>query len=413
MNTQEIRQQFPMLAHNSQLVYLDSAASALTPQCVIDAQSQYYQEYGVNIARGLYDASTHATSKYESARQEVAQFIGARASQIVFTSGTTMSINMIAHGLTDSICANSRIATTIAEHHSNLIPWQQLSARTGAKLDIVGITNNKELELSTLTNQEFAQIITPQTAVLALGYASNVLGNVNPIAQIIKRARAINPNILVVVDAAQAIAHIEIDVAQLDCDFLAFSGHKVYGPTGIGILYGKTKALAQLTPLITGGEMVDRVSENNVTFKGLPHRLEAGTPNIAGAVGLASALEFLRKIGFDKVSKHAKELLDYTKDKLRKNFGDNTIIYTGNSENIGLLSFSFFDIHPHDVADILNTHHIAVRAGTHCAQPLHSTLGVGATTRISFGIYTTTADIDQLITGLGAVRDIFAQNPKI
>lgn len=411
-----IKYQFPIFDNQPNLVYLDSAASTMTPQCVVDTITAYYTQCSANVARGIYDLSTQATTSYKSARADIAQFIGADTDEIVFTSGTTMSLNMIANGLTHTLTSGNTIVITQSEHHSNFVPWQQIFLRSNINntdLRVLPILPNGSLDLDNL-----AQIIDNTTSILALPYISNVLGIVNPIKAIIARAKSLNPNIITVVDAAQAIAHIPIDVKDLDCDFLSFSGHKMYGPTGIGVLYGKKEKLSQLTPLLYGGEMVEQVATNKSTFKDIPHRLEAGTPNIAGAIGLAAAMRFIESIGYDKIATHEQQLLIYALTQLRKNFGNHVIFYGFDNSNkpnvvsiaqnhIGLISFTLVGIHPHDVAEILNTDHIAIRAGMHCAQPLHAKLNIGATARISFGIYSTTEDIDKLIISLQTAQKVF------
>ncbi|MFA5986315.1 MAG: SufS family cysteine desulfurase [Parcubacteria group bacterium] len=408
MNTIAKKEDFPIFTQNPQLVYLDSAATALTPQIVIDKLCEYYTTYNANIARGLYAISTRATIEFEASRQVVAQFINARENEIVFTSGTTMSLNMIAYGLADTITAQNNIVTTAMEHHANFIPWQQLCERTGAQFRVATITEDGEIDQNHLLD-----LIDADTSVVALTHVSNVLGTINPIKEIIAKIRTKKPDTLIVIDAAQSIAHLPIDVADIDCDFLAFSMHKVFGPTGVGILYGKKSSLEKLRPVFTGGDMIESVSTCTTTFRELPHRLEAGTPHIAGVIATKTALDYLSRIGYQAIRAHEEDLLAYCISQLKEHFGE-TITIIGPKEiekRSGLISFTFGNFHPHDIATILDdSASVAIRAGQHCTMPLHiETLHINATARASFSIYNTREDIDALITGLKNVSDTLSK----
>ncbi len=408
LNTATIKKDFSVFAHHKELVYLDTAASALTPTPVIAALRAYYEEFPANIARGIYALSERATQEYEHARADVARFIGAQPHDVVFTSGTTHALNMVGYGLEHTLPRKANIVVTAMDHHANFVPWQQLAARTGADFRVIAVTADGTLDLDDLRTK-----VDHKTAVFAFPFVSNVLGTINPVRDITALVKRINPRAHTVIDAAQAVAHLPLDVTTLGCDFLAFSGHKLYGPTGIGVLWGRTDALATLTPLLTGGEMVSAVSCARTTFKDLPHRLEAGTPPIAQAIGLGASVRYLTTIGIDTITVHDHTMITYAQTQLQRTCGDVLTLYGPPTahKHSGLISFSLADIHPHDIAHILDTEHsIAIRAGAHCAQPLHDILGIGATARVSFGIYTTRADIDRLINALQTVTDIFYTN---
>ncbi len=403
MDTTNLKKDFALLRNNPDLIYLDSAASSLTPDTVVEAMNAYYHTYRANIARGVYALSEKATQEYERVRENVADFIGATDStEIIFTSGTTMSINMIAFGLTQTIENTDHIALSAMEHHANFIPWQRIVAKD--RFDIISLDADGRID-----EDDFTKTISSKTKILALPVVSNVLGTINPIKKLIQKARAINPDIIVVVDAAQAVPHLAIDVVDLDCDFLVFSAHKMCGPTGVGVLWGKKERLEQLTPLFTGGEMIAEVTRTHTTFTTLPHRLEAGTPNIAGVIGLGTAIDYLQSIGMDAIREHDQSLLTTALDALTESFGDDLTIFGPKDPHSrsSTLSFTYKNYHPHDIAAILDRNrNIALRAGNHCAMPLHiDVLGVSATARASFYFYNDTTDIDALISGL---RDVDA-----
>lgn len=416
MKTLDIKKGFAIFANQPELIYLDSTATSLTPRCVVDKIVEYYEQYNANIARGVYAMSEQATAAYEQSRKTTADFVHASEEEIIFTSGTTMSLNMIAQGLEHILRDDANIVTTEMEHHANFVPWQRMSRKLqienrkedDAIFRVVKITSEGKIDLNELSKK-----IDKNTAIFALTQISNVLGTINPIKELIARARMINPDIIVVVDAAQSAPHITIDVSDLDCDFLAFSAHKMYGPTGVGVLYGKKKQLEKLEPLLTGGEMITTVSQDRTTYKDLPHRLEAGTPNIADVIAFTEALHYIDHIGLDHIHAHEKELLTYALEQLYKHFSETITIYGPQSaaDRSSIISFTLEGIHPHDIAAILDSEfHTAIRAGQHCAMPLHlDTLGIPATTRASFSIYNDKNDVDTLITGLNHVQKVFTK----
>lgn len=405
MNTREIKKNFAIFDAHPNLIYLDSAATSLTPRTVIDHDSSYYKNYDANIARGTYDTSAQATQLYEKSRQMMSDFLSAKVDEIIFTSGTTASINMIAHGLSHIFQPGDVVITTKAEHHANFVPWQMLAKERSATFTTVDITNDGHIDHKDLFNA-----IDHRTKIIALTHVSNVLGTVNPIKELIAQIRKINNDILIIVDAAQSAAHMPINVKELDCDFLAFSVHKIFGPTGVGVLYGKKEKLEKLTPLFTGGEMITEVSSTCTSFADLPHRLEAGTPNIAGVIATAQAIKFIDMVGFDIIHTREKDLTQYCIDKMKTSFTEDLTIYGPKDikKRSSIVSFTFKNYHPHDIASILDEKKsIAIRAGQHCAMPLHTEhLGVNATARISLSIYNTKEDIDQLIDGLKLVDKI-------
>ena len=405
MNTDQIKRDYDIFTRDESLIYLDSCATSLTPRTVTAKILEYYNSYNANVGRGVYKISARATQEFENSREFTANFINAKTQEIVFTSGTTASLNMVAHGLSHTISNNDNIITTAAEHHANFIPWQQLAQKNHAEFRITPITDDGLLDVEKLLDS-----IDANTKILALTHVSNVLGTINPIAEIIRKVRAKNPNVIIVIDAAQSVAHIDVDVADIDCDFLAFSTHKLFGPTGVGVLYGKTNQLEKLEPLFTGGEMIQEVTYQNTTFRELPHRLEAGTPNIAGVIALQESINYINSFNTQELREHEVELLQYCTDELKSSFGDDITIYgpRDSSSRSGAISFTFKNHHPHDIATILDEKmNIAIRAGQHCAMPLHlETLKVSATARASFSIYNSKKDINKLIIGLKEVNEI-------
>ncbi|MFA7300765.1 MAG: cysteine desulfurase [Candidatus Shapirobacteria bacterium] len=387
---------FPIFKKNPDLHYLDSGATALKPQMVIDKMVDYYENYSANIHRGLYPISERATDEYEKTREKVAKFIGIEnVNEIIFTSGTTASINLIAQGWGEfNLNEGDEIMVPVVEHHSNFVPWQELAKRKKIKFIVDGE-------------------ITKNTKLLAINHVSNVLGSVNDIKSIIKKARAINPDICVVVDGAQAVAHMSVDVFDLDCDFYVFSGHKLYGPTGVGVLYSKSERLAQMNPINFGGGMIKEVMEKSSTWADSPEKFEAGTPPIAEVVGLGAAIDFVLSVGFEKIVKHENQLTDYLLCELKKIEWINVLEREG--DRIGVVSMYSNDKRvgtSHDMADILGRkYNVCVRAGHHCAMPLHIKFGIETgTTRASLGIYNDKNDIDQLIKGLNDVWTTFIKN---
>lgn len=402
MTLLDVKSDFPILnqqINDHPLVYLDSAATAQKPQVVIDAVNHYYLHDNANVHRGVHTLGQRATDAYEGARETVKQFIHAKDSkEIIFTRGTTSSINIVARSYGDAfITAGDEIVLTEMEHHSNLIPWQQVAKRTGATLKFIPLETD-----GTITMTSVKETITDKTKLVAITHVSNVLGTVNPIKDITAHAHDVGA--VVVVDGAQAVPHMAVDVVDLDCDFYAFSGHKMGAPTGIGVLYGKAALLNQMEPVEFGGEMIDFVSLTDATFKELPWKFEGGTPIIAGAVGLAKAIDYLQSIGFDKIAAHEKALTDYAMSKLKQL--DGVDIY-GPEERCGLITFNLTDVHPHDTATVLDSFGVAVRAGHHCCQPLMKWLNVTATARASFYVYNTFEDVDLFIDGLKQAKGFF------
>ncbi len=401
---QKIKADFPIFKHNPELIYLDSAATTLKPQSVIDKMCEYYTQYSANIKRGIYGISDRATEEYEGARAIVANFIGAKPQDTIFTRGTTESVNLVAYALGRQILeAKDEVVVSIAEHHSNFVPWQQLAFEVGADFKIIDIDSGGRLALGINNAINLDGIITKKTKILALSLVSNVLGTINPIRQIAEAAKKINPNIVIIVDCAQAIGHIALNVEDLGVDFVASSGHKMYGPTGVGVLWGRSELLDNMYPFQYGGEMISTVAIEKTTFADPPEKFEAGTPAIAEVIALGAAVTYLKKIGMSDISLHEHKLFEYALKSLKDRFGDNIHIYGPQSmdNRAGILTFNLYDFHAHDVASILDeTQHIASRAGHHCTMPLHTRLGISASSRISFSLYNTTCDVDNLVAGL-------------
>ncbi len=403
MNEADIRQAFPIFTNHPNLVYLDSAATALKPETVMFAEQKYYTHFSSNIARGIYPMAEEATVAFEKVRTTVASFIGARSEEIIFTAGTTASLNLVADLFASHITQNDMLVVTALEHHSNFLPWKELARRTGASFRIIPVTPEGELDEATLPT-----LITRETKIVALGAVSNVLGIINPIKTIIQKIRRINPNVIVVVDAAQAIGHMPVDVTDWDADFVAFSGHKLFGPTGTGVLFGKHTILQTLRPVSFGGGMVLDACAPETLYKESPACFEAGTPNIAGIIGLGSAIEYINTLGLDAVHAHENALALYTIRRLKEEFGESLHIVgeTAPEKKSGIVSFILEGIHPHDTAQLLGEQGICVRAGLQCAAPLHESLNLSASTRISLSVYTTESDIEKLIIGLKTVQTI-------
>lgn len=402
MNVAQLKKNFPIFTHHKSLVYLDSTATALKPASVIDKITQYYTHYSANVARGLYTISEKATQEYEKTRTVVANFIKAGSpDEIIFTRSTTEAINLLASSLgTELIEEGDEIAVSIMEHHSNFVPWQQLAKHKKAQFTVIDITDEGYLKLPVN--------ISKKTKILALTYVSNVLGTINPIVEIVKSVREINSEITVIVDAAQAAPHMSLNVQSLGCDFLAFSSHKMLGPTGVGVLWGKKDTLNNMKPYNYGGEMIDVVGVDDSTFQQSPHRFEAGTPHIDGVIGLSAAIEYLESVGMNAVRDHEISLTKYALGQLKKAFGGEiTIIGPEDVEKKGgVLAFTLKGCHPHDIAQILNDEHICIRAGHHCAMPLHTRLGIGSSSRASFYIYNDEEDVEKMVDGLKNVKKI-------
>lgn len=394
---------FPILT-NSNIAYLDSGATTQKPREVLNAITQYYETSNANPHRGAYKLSIKATEVYDKAREKVAKFINSESSkQIVFTRNATESLNLIAYsyGL-NNLKKDDKIVISIMEHHSNLVPWQYVSKKTGAKLEYMYTNENGEL-----TEKEIAEKIKNGVKIVGITHVSNVLGTINPVKEIIKKAHEVGA--IVVLDASQSVPHMKVDVRDLDADFVVFSGHKMLSPLGIGILYGKKELLENMDPFLYGGDMIEYVYEQETTFAEIPTKFEAGTQNVEGAVGLATAIDYLEKVGMDNVEKIEKELMKYALSELSKL---NFVTVYGPKEiekHASVISFNVNGIHPHDVASILDSKNVCVRSGNHCAQPLLRYMGIDSTCRASFYIYNTKEDIDRLIEALYKTKDMFSK----
>lgn len=405
---QTIRNDFPLLVSNSNLVYLDSTASSLKPQSVIDALTSYYAEYSANIHRGIYEISETATQKYEESRQELARFIHAETSdEVIFTRNATEGMNIIAERfLLPRVSESDEVVVTIAEHHANFIPWQQVAQKKGATFKAIPVHASGHYAFlshdgSTVEKEELRKYITSHTKFFAFSAVSNVLGTMSPVTAIIAAVKEINPHCIVVVDAAQAAPHMEIDVQKWGADFIAFSGHKMLGPTGIGVLWGKYDHLDAMEPYQYGGEMIERVTVEKTTFRAPPGKFEAGTPAIAEAIALGEAARYLKTVNLSAIHEHEKALAHKAIKAINTTFGDRIkIVGTVAPERTGIVSFVHETLHAHDIAQILADRAIAVRAGHHCTMPLHNALQVAATVRASFYLYNTEQDIEALVKGL-------------
>jgi cysteine desulfurase/selenocysteine lyase len=398
-----IREDFPLLKqkiHGKPLVYLDNAATTQKPQAVLDALERFYTMDNSNVHRGVHLLSERATQAYEAARVKAQRFIGAAHSrEVIFVRGTTEGINLVAQTYgRRHVQAGDEIVISAMEHHSNIVPWQMLCEEKQARLRIIPINDQGEILLD-----EYASLLGPRTRLVAVVHVSNALGTINPLQQIIDLAH--RRNVPVLVDGAQAVPHIPVDVQALDCDFYAFSGHKVYGPTGIGVLYGKASLLEAMPPYQGGGDMISSVTFEKTTYNVLPYKFEAGTPNVAGAVGLGVALDYLSGIGIDGVAAHEHELLTYATAALAQIPGVR-LIGTARTR-AGVLSFALDGVHPHDIGTILDQEGIAIRTGHHCAQPVMQRFGVPATARASLACYNTREDIDALVKGMDKVKEFF------
>jgi cysteine desulfurase/selenocysteine lyase len=398
-----LRDDFPILHQlvhgNRPLVFLDSAASTQRPRQVIDALRRLYEQDYANVHRGVYELSERCTQQYEEARGKVREFIGARSvSEIIFTSGTTASINLVARSWGDAnVHAGDEIIVSMLEHHSNLLPWQQLAIRSGATLKYISLTEDGRLDLDVLD-----KALTDRTKIVAISFVSNVLGTINPVCEIIKRAQAAGA--VVLVDAAQSVPHCATDVVKMEADFLAFSGHKMLGPTGVGVLYGRESLLEAMPPFMAGGSMVDRVYLTDFTPRELPAKFEAGTPPIASAIGLGAAIDYLNCVGLDAIARHEHELTTLAYNRLGEIDGVK-ILGPNLNNRAGLISFTVDQVHPHDIAGALDKVGIAVRASHHCAQPLHDLLGIVASIRASFYLYNSPEEVDFFTTSLIKARE--------
>ena len=398
----KIRADFPALAqeaHGHPLVYLDNAATSQKPSAVIDAVRRYYQEDNANVHRGVHLLSQRATDVYEAARETIRAFINAASiREIIYTRNATESINLVARSWGDAnVRAGDEVLITAMEHHSNIVPWQMLCERTGAVLRVAPINDRGELLMD-----GFETLLTSRTRIVAAVHVSNALGTVNPVAEIVRLAR--RAGAIVLIDGSQAVHHMPVDVTAIGADFYVFTGHKMYGPTGIGVLHGREALLREMPPFLGGGDMISSVTFEGSTWNELPYKFEAGTPNIAGAVGLGAAIDYIRGVGFDAFGPHEAALLEYGTAQLQAVPGVR-LIGTAR-EKAGVLSFVMDDIHPHDIGTIVDREGVAIRTGHHCAQPVMDRLGIPATARASLAMYNTKHDIDALVAALGRVREL-------
>ncbi len=395
LDIQKIRSEFPILSqqiNGKPLVYFDNGATSQKPQVVIDAIAHYYQEINANIHRGVHTLSQRATDAYEVSRSKIQKHINAKfAHEVIFTSGTTHAINAVASGFASLLTADDEVLVSALEHHSNIVPWQMLCERTGATLKVIPMNENGELVLSELDN-----LLSSKTKIVTVNHISNALGTINPIKYLIERAHQVGAAILI--DGAQAVPHLKPDVQELDCDFYVFSGHKICGPTGVGILYGKEDWLRKLPPYQGGGEMIATVSFEKTTYADLPHKFEAGTPNIEGGIVLGTAIDYLNEIGFDNIAAYEHELLTYATSKLEAI--DGLKIYGTAKEKTSVISFNIEGIHPYDIGTIIDKLGIAVRTGHHCAQPIMDFYQIPGTIRASFAFYNTKEEIDIFVAAL-------------
>ncbi len=402
LKVEQIRKDFPILqrkVHGKPLVYLDNAATSQKPRQVIDAIDFYYENYNANIHRSIHVLGEEATAKFEEAHEKIAKFINADSYQnIILTKNTTESLNLAAYSLTAALEKGDEIAISQMEHHSNFVTWQQLAKLRGLKLKFIKIDNEGNLE-----QESIKENITKKTRIVSLTHVSNVLGTINPIREISKIAH--EAGALMVVDGAQSAPHMPVDVKNLDADLYAFSGHKMLGPTGIGVLYGKKDILQNMQPFLYGGEMIREVKFEGTTFNDLPWKFEAGTPNIAQAIGLSAAIDYLSGIGMEKIRQRDRELADYAIKKLREIKG---IEIYGPKERGAVVAFNLMGVHAHDVSQILDSEGVAIRAGHHCCMPLHSVLGIGSSARASFYIYNTEQEVDVFIRAIHKVKKIFS-----
>ncbi len=394
----EIKKDFPIF-FDSDLVYLDNAATTQKPQSVLDEVDSLYREANANVHRALYSLGSEATERFENSRKKVAKYIGANSEkEIVFTSGTTESINLLARSIGNTLKPGDEILISEMEHHSNIVPWQMTAQRTGATLKYLSIKETGELDIS---NPE--KYFTSNTKIISLTHMSNVLGTINPIKKLSAKAHQVGA--IMIVDGAQGASHLPMDVQDLGCDFYAFSGHKMLGPTGIGVLWGKTEHLEEMDPFMGGGEMINTVTMESSTWNDIPYKFEAGTPNFAQAVGLGAAIDYLQNIGMDNIAAHEQMLIEYALGKL--NQIDGLRIHGSAKDRGGVISFNIDGIHPHDLAQFLNEDNIAIRVGHHCAQPLLKTLGETATARMSFYIYNDESDVDKFCESLVTIKNYF------
>lgn len=403
LDAETLRADFPVLreqVNGKPLVYLDNAASTQKPRVVIERLKRYYETENANVHRGVHDLSRRATDAFEGARETVRGFINASdAKEIIFVRGATEAINLVAWSFGQKyVKKDDEIVISTMEHHSNIVPWQMLCERTGAHLKVIPMNRDGELDMDAYTG-----MLGSRTRLVAVGHVSNALGTVNPVAEIIDRAH--RKNIPVLIDGAQSVPHMPVDVREMGCDFFVFSGHKMYGPTGIGVLYGRAELLEAMPPYQGGGDMIRSVTFEKTTFNSLPYKFEAGTPDISGAVGLAAAMDYLTGIGMERIAAHEASLLEYATPRLLDLEGFS--IYGNAKDKAAVISFLFGDVHPHDIGTILDQSGVAIRTGHHCAQPVMDFYSIPATARASFGLYNTRRDVDRLVDGLNEIKEVF------
>ncbi len=405
IHPETIRADFPVFTHHPSLIYLDSAATSLKPRVVIEKEREYLEEYPANISRGLYKLSERATREYEETRDTVAKWIGAKREEIVFTKGTTEAINLLSYTLGNTLTKEDSIVVTNMDHHANFLPWQALALRTGAQFKVMPVSESGDISQETLKS-----FVDKDTKIFAFPLISNVLGSFTPVNAIANTVRALAPEARIILDAAQVASHMTLDIDMLGVDFLAFSAHKCFGPTGVGILWGKYALLDSLPPFQYGGDMVENAHIEGSTFKKSPYRFEAGTPNISGIIAFRAAIEYMQSIGIEAIQEHEHALARYAVETLRQHFPDIRILGLHDQEmQRSLISFSLPGIHPHDLAEALARENICIRAGAHCAHPLHSALNIPASARMSFSIYNSKEDVNRAIEVMEETFLIFSK----
>lgn len=401
-----VKKDFPILkrvVNDKLLVYLDSGATSQKPKQVLDAERIYYEQHNANVHRGAHTLGDEATHLLDVSREKVARFIGARKEEIIFVRNTTEAINLVSYawGL-DNLHKGDVVVTTMMEHHSDMVPWQEVARRMGARVEVVGITEEGLVDMD-----DYRQKLKLRPKMVAFVHVSNALGTINSIAEMTKLAH--KAGAVVLIDGAQAVPHMKVDMKEIGCDFYAFSGHKMLGPMGIGCLWGRKEILEKMSPFLTGGGMINEVAVDQSTWTSVPEKFEAGTPNVAGAVGLSGAVAYLEKLGMDSVRAHDKEMVDYGLKVLSEVAGVRILGPRDAKQRSGSVSFEYMGVHAHDVATILDSEGVAVRSGHHCTMPLHKSMGLAASVRASFNVYTTKEDIDALVTALGKVRSVFGK----
>ena len=400
LDVESIRKDFPILqrkVHNKPLVYFDNAATSQKPKQVLDALDFYYKNYNANVHRSIHVLGEEATAAYEKAREKIADFINAQYQEVIFTKNSTEGLNLLAYSLTADLKEGDEIVISQLEHHSNFVPWQQMAKHRGLKLKFIEINESAELDRESIKKN-----ITKKTKIVSVNHVSNAIGTINPVGEIAKIAH--ENNALMVVDGSQAAPHMPLDMKKIDSDFYVFTGHKMLGPTGVGVVYGKKELLESMRPFLYGGEMINEVKFEDTNFNQLPWKFEAGTPNIAEGIGLGVAVDYLKKVGMNRIFERDKELVDYAMEKMKEI--DGITIY-GPKERGSIISFNVHGVHAHDVSQILDSEGVAIRAGHHCCMPLMSVLGVSATARASFYLYNTEQEVDTMIGAIHKVKKIF------